>query len=177
MRLLITGFMVSTMVMACKADTKPQKLTEIATAETAAKIKDIEANLVVPEGATAAETLLYATGADSTFKSMMVLSVDQMTSTFAQTGTNVDKAQLDQFVNIGYEEVDVMMPEIISDLGAVYEKHFSDEEMLEMAAFFQSGAGKKFIDKQQIIMSESVVVGEGIGQKLVERIQARLNEE
>lgn len=162
--------------MACKGETAKERLTEISPEATAEKIKNIDAKVVIPEGATAAETLLYATGADATFKSMMILSVDQMTSAFAQTGTNVDKTQMDQFVKVGYEEVDDMMPEIISDLGEVYENHFSDEEMLKMAAFFQSGTGKKFIDKQQIIMSESVSVGEDIGQKLVSRIQVRMNE-
>lgn len=177
MRLLIMGLLAPVFLLACKGETTTEKLTEVAPEVTAEKIKNVEAKVVIPEGATAAETLLYATGSDATFKSMMILSVDQMTTAFAQTGAEVDKAYMDRFVKIGYEEVDDMMPEIISSLGKTYENHFTDEEMLEMAAFFQSGPGKKFIEKQQVLMSESVSVGEGIGQKLVARIQARLNEE
>lgn len=176
MRSLILGLIVSMGLLACKGESPKVKISEVATQDTIEKIKNIEAKVDIPDGATAAETLLYATGADASFKSMMVLSVDQMVNSYAQSGENISQAELDKLVKIGNEEVDIMMPEIISDLGKVYENHFTDEEMLNMAAFFQSGAGLKFIEKQQAITGEAITVGEGIGQKLVQRIQERLGE-
>lgn len=134
-RPVLMSLLLTTILVGCKAETVNEMTDVVKTEETVEKIQSLT-SVSVPDAATAAETLLYATGADITFKSMMILSVDEMMRAVSQSGQKVDKAELDRMVQIGNAEVEDMLPEIISDLGEIYEKHFTDAEMLEMAAFF-----------------------------------------
>ena len=56
----------------------------------------------------------------------------------------------------------------------IYAKHFSREDIRGLITFYKSPAGKKFIDKQETIMKESMEIGMAWGHEVSKKIEAEL---
>jgi hypothetical protein len=69
--------------------------------------------------------------------------------------------------------VDMLVP--------IYVKHLSDKEMKSIIDFYESPAGQALVEKQPLIMQESMAVGQQWGmelsQKVVQKIQARRSQQ
>jgi uncharacterized protein len=59
--------------------------------------------------------------------------------------------------------------DIISLTVPVYQKHFSEEDLLETIAFYKTAAGQRLIAKLPIVVQESTLVGQQWGQELAKR--------
>lgn len=61
-------------------------------------------------------------------------------------------------VLLSEEEVNNLRNDMYQDLlkiyKPIYKKHFSLQELIEMTTFFESGIGKKFVDKTPVMMQE-----------------------
>jgi uncharacterized protein len=66
---------------------------------------------------------------------------------------------------------------LVSMIVPIYDKHFTEEDIKAMIAFYESPVGKKMIEKLPLIMQESMVAGqqwaEEIGQKVQEKQQSK----
>jgi uncharacterized protein len=51
----------------------------------------------------------------------------------------------------------------------VYQKHFSEEDLLETIAFYKTPAGQRLIAKLPTVVQESTLVGQQWGQELAKR--------
>lgn len=60
--------------------------------------------------------------------------------------------------------------ELVDLIVPIYAKHFSEEEIQQALAFYRSPAGRKMIQKQPLVMQESMAVGQEWGRKLAERV-------
>ncbi|HET6251639.1 MAG TPA: DUF2059 domain-containing protein [Tepidisphaeraceae bacterium] len=58
----------------------------------------------------------------------------------------------------------------------VYEKHFTDEEILELIKFYESPIGKKLAHEQPLMMQESMQAGQKWGQELGMKIARKMQE-
>lgn len=56
----------------------------------------------------------------------------------------------------------------------IYAKHFGREDIRDLISFYKSPAGKKFIDKQEILMKESMAIGMAWGQEVSKKIESEL---
>lgn len=56
----------------------------------------------------------------------------------------------------------------------IYAKHFSREDIRGLITFYKSPTGKKFIDKQETIMKESMAIGMAWGQEVSKKIESEL---
>mgnify|MGYP001303445289 FL=1 len=86
-------------------------------------------------------------------------------------------------VILNKEEIEELRGGMYEDLlkiyTPIYKKNFSEEELNEMTMFFESGIGKKFVEKSpemlQEVMPETTKWGMGLGLKIQELIQKKRN--
>ncbi|KAA1150028.1 DUF2059 domain-containing protein [Pseudoalteromonas sp. FUC4] len=62
----------------------------------------------------------------------------------------------------------------------VYDKHFSEQEIADMLAFYKTDTGQKILEKMPVVMQESMQMSQGLIQDAMPKIQAiagKLSEE
>lgn len=99
--------------------------------------------------------------------------MEQMTVTLKETYkknyADVDPKFWDEF----FKE---MSADLINMIVPIYDKHFTEEDIKGMIAFYETPAGKKMVEKLPMIMQESMTVGQEWGRQLGEKILARMKE-
>ena len=66
--------------------------------------------------------------------------------------------------------------ELISLIVPIYDKHFSEEDIDQIIAFYKTPVGIKLISSMSTIMQESMQVGEKWGQKISEQVLEEMKE-
>lgn len=66
--------------------------------------------------------------------------------------------------------------EFLNSIAAVYARHFTEEELKQLAAFYETPLGKKVIGSLPAIYQECFSVGASAGRDLVQRALERLKE-
>jgi hypothetical protein len=56
----------------------------------------------------------------------------------------------------------------------IYEKHLTEEDVDGLIAFFSSPVGRRFVEKQPLILADSMKVGEAWGAKLADQVLSDL---
>ena len=64
--------------------------------------------------------------------------------------------------------VDIVVP--------IYDRHFSEDEVRGVLAFYETPVGKRLLEKQPVIMQESMQAGQEWGRILAQKAAARLKE-
>lgn len=59
----------------------------------------------------------------------------------------------------------------------VYERHFSAEELQALLRFFETPAGRAFLEKQPVIQQESMEAGQALGEKIGREVAEKLQAE
>jgi uncharacterized protein len=65
---------------------------------------------------------------------------------------------------------------LVSMIIPIYEKYYTDEEILQMIAFYETPLGKKVIATLPFIMKESMEIGQEWGKQVGEKVYLRLKE-
>ena len=58
----------------------------------------------------------------------------------------------------------------------VYEKNFSDDDIVQLIAFYQTPVGKKIVEKMPVIMQESMQIGAAWGKQMGEKVMEKLKQ-
>jgi hypothetical protein len=73
--------------------------------------------------------------------------------------------------------VKAVRPEDLTDLIVpIYDKHFSEEDIDQIIAFYNSPIGKKLISEMPMIMQESMSAGQAWGKQLAGKVASELKE-
>ncbi len=59
-------------------------------------------------------------------------------------------------------------------LSPVYQKHFSEEDLIRIIAFYETPIGRKLAEKTPIITQESMQAGQQWGMKIAQRVTEKL---
>lgn len=59
----------------------------------------------------------------------------------------------------------------------IYERHFNQKELQALLDFFETPAGRAFLDKQPIIQQESMEAGQALGEKIGGEVAKQLQAE
>lgn len=114
-------------------------------------------------------------------------SVDSVTELMDKTGTGEMAVQamnqmlpvIKQMVPEASEEFwaefmkEVNPEDLVTMIIPIYQKHFSQEDIDAVNAFYDTKAGKNFISSQPLIMQESMVVGQAWSQAIVQKVIAK----
>ncbi|MGL6275643.1 DUF2059 domain-containing protein [Aeromonas dhakensis] len=63
-----------------------------------------------------------------------------------------------------------------AEVAAIYRKHFTEAELKELIAFYQSPVGKKSLDTMPAIFQESSLVGKSLAERNMPALQTMLDE-
>ncbi|WP_323973541.1 DUF2059 domain-containing protein [Aeromonas hydrophila] len=63
-----------------------------------------------------------------------------------------------------------------TEVAAIYRKHFTEAELKQLIAFYQSPIGKKSLDTMPAIFQESSLVGQSLAERNMPALQAMLDE-
>ncbi len=66
------------------------------------------------------------------------------------------------------------LPELVESMMPVYAEHFTKSELVALAEFYKSPAGKKFAEKQPEILQASMTAGAKWGEKIGREVMQRL---
>ncbi len=93
-----------------------------------------------------------------------------MLKAFKDIYPNVETSVWDEFAKEikGEEMVNLVIP--------IYAKYFTEEDMKDMIAFYKSPVGKKLVEKQPLIVQESMQAGQVLGREIGERVTKKLQE-
>ena len=65
--------------------------------------------------------------------------------------------------------------ELVQKLVAVYSKHFTEQEIVDLLNFYNTSTGKKMIDKMPVILQESMEIGRKWGIELAQKIEEEIS--
>lgn len=99
-----------------------------------------------------------------------IQAMKNMVSIFKQSYGNVG----DEFWNEFLKEVSA--DELIGLLVPIYDKYYTEEDVTQLIAFYQSPLGKKMVQVLPGINQESMVAGQEWGKRLSEKVVNRLKE-
>ena len=111
--------------------------------------------------------LLIATGAGK----MGVQAMQQMINSIKIQNPNVPSDYFDKLM----EEADPN--ELIEISIPSYDKHMTHDDIKQLLKFYNSPIGKKLIEKQPLILRDSMIVGQKWGMELNRRIQERIKDD
>ncbi|MDD9224644.1 DUF2059 domain-containing protein [Aeromonas hydrophila] len=63
-----------------------------------------------------------------------------------------------------------------TEVAAIYRKHFTEAELKQLIAFYQSPVGKKSLDTMPALFQESSLVGQSLAERNMPALQAMLDE-
>lgn len=67
--------------------------------------------------------------------------------------------------------------ELVEMIIPIYQKHFSQEDIDAVNAFYDTKAGQNFIKSQPIIMQESMIAGQAWSQGIVQKVMIKAQSE
>lgn len=101
---------------------------------------------------------------------MGVQVMKTMLDSFKASGLVLPDNLVDEFLD------EVQFSELLEQIVPIYEKHLSHQDVKELIKFFQSPVGQKLIEKQPLIIQESMVVGMKWGQDISAKFLEKLKE-
>lgn len=110
--------------------------------------------------------LLEVTGSTSLSKQM----IDNIVEMYKQSYSDVQQTFWEEFRKEANAE------ELQSQIIPIYEKYYTEEELTQLIAFYESPLGRKVVQSLPQILQESMKVGEVWGKALGERVYKKLVE-
>ena len=71
---------------------------------------------------------------------------------------------------------EVKAEDITNMIIPIYDKYYTESDIDQLIAFYNSPIGKKMISTMPQVMQESMVVGQAWGKQIIEKVQAKLKE-
>jgi len=99
---------------------------------------------------------------------MVTTMIEQMIDVYKQQGLLIDAKLMDELK----KEADVTS--LMDRMVPLYEKYYTEGEINQLLAFYNSPLGKKTIAVMPQLTQESMQIGAEWGQKVMERVRAKL---
>ncbi len=122
---------------------------------------------------------LELTGATKTGTQMAGLVVNSVFAGFKQANPEIPDRAIESVKDVLNKEFSRMFegPDgLMEKMVAIYEKHFTRDDVKAMIAFYSSDAGKKVVSELPGLVQESAALGQEWTMKNMPRIQAAIEE-
>lgn len=123
-----------------------------------------------------AHKIIDISGAGHAFDPIVPSVFQQTFSIFIQQNPDLQKPLADT-MNALRPEFEKRQPEVIEILARAYASHFTEAEMKEILAFYNTATGKKLVSDLPKVLQESFVEAKEWGTKISEQVTMRLREE
>lgn len=129
-----------------------------------------------PAAIAAARALMDAAGATRQFDAVVPALVHQMTDIFVQQQPAHEKTIREAFTGIAVR-MSERKDELLVEIAKLYAQQFSIGELQELTQFFTSDVGKRFVDKQLVILPQSMAIGQRWGARIGSEVDAEMRKE
>jgi hypothetical protein len=129
-----------------------------------------------PSHLAAARALVIACGMSRSFSIIIPQFMDQIASSLAQTRPEIAK-DLKAVLTQLKPEFDRQADEMVDIAAQIYVKQLSEQELKAADAFFESPAGKKYVETQPAFLTEVVTAMQGWQGKVSTDMMTRVREE
>ena len=123
-----------------------------------------------------ARDVVLASGATRAFDGVIPSILQQSLSVFVQQNPDLQKDLTESIKTIA-PGLEKRASEIIDIIAKVYATRFSQAELKEILAFYQSAVGKKFVTQLPSVLEESFVKTQEWGGKISEEVVQQLRAE
>jgi hypothetical protein len=107
-----------------------------------------------------AEAILEVTNAAGAMKSGFIATIEPMIASMKKQGMP-DAAALEMTAALGeWFDAEIKWADIKPKMVDLYVKEFSEQDLKELLAFYQTPVGKKAINKLPIVMRQGAVIGQ-----------------
>ena len=114
--------------------------------------------------------LLELTGADQLMDQMFALMMPQIISVVRAANPDIPEEILLDLQKRGADEFHKSMPEFNDLMVDLYLRYFTEQEILDLIAFYETPTGRKTISVMPSLMQESMVLGSAFGRTVGERV-------
>ena len=128
-----------------------------------------------PEAMTAARSLVTTLGLSDQYKALLPVILLSLKPVLTQERPEMERA----FDAVLPKMAEVYAPyytAMVDAAAAVYANTFTVDELRDIEVFYSRPAGKKLLEKSQVIAQQSTQVGQETGRKATEALRARLTE-
>jgi hypothetical protein len=129
-----------------------------------------------PESTAAAKELIDTINLANQFKNLVPVIMKNLKPAIVQGRSNVDR-DYDAMMPVLLEAFQTRIGELTDALAIIYSSNFSAEELRTVTAFYKTPAGQKFLQKQPLLVQQTMTAGQKFGQSIAEDMQKRMIEE
>jgi uncharacterized protein len=129
-----------------------------------------------PSQLAAARTLVTASGLSRSFTIIIPQFMDQIAQSLTQTRPEIAK-DLNAVLTQLKPEFDRQGDEMINIAAQIYAKQMSEQDLKSADAFFESPAGKKYVETQPTFLTEVITAMQGWQGKISTDMMTRVREE
>jgi hypothetical protein len=123
-----------------------------------------------------AKQLLTVTSATTVFNPLIAGVVEQARLLYLQQNPGLGK-DLNEIATKMRADLQPRFAELIDAMAKLYADAFTEQEMKDILAFYQSPAGKKLLDQQPKLVDASMSFAQDWANKLSEEVTAKMREE
>jgi hypothetical protein len=125
---------------------------------------------------TVAKQLVDVTGATALFSPLIAGVVEQSKLLYLQQNPMLQK-DLNEIAAQMRTELEPRFAEITNEVAKEYATHFTEQELKDILAFYQSAAGKKMLQQQPVVVNNSMRFAQDWANKLSTEVTAKMRDE
>lgn len=129
-----------------------------------------------PETLAAAKELMVASKMVENTKLVFPTIMQQLKPLIVRGNPLVER-DYDALVPVMQSAMESNLQAFLDEGAKIYARHFTAEEMRQVANFYRTPAGAKFVQKQPEVAKESMAMGQRFGQAMAQDFQKRMTEE
>jgi hypothetical protein len=129
-----------------------------------------------PEALAAAKELMAVSQMTDQLKQILPAVIQQMKPLIARGNPAIER-DFDAFAPVMQAAMESRLQAFVNEGAKIYARHFTAEELQQVANFYRTPAGAKFIREQPAVMKESMTLGQQWGQVIGEEVGKRIIEE
>lgn len=95
--------------------------------------------------------------------------VPQLIQLITASNPNLPKSEINELMSFLESVLKQEVPRLLDMLVPIYAKHFTHEDIQGLIKFYQSPLGSKLVQKQKLVLPESMKVGEIWGQQVAQK--------
>jgi uncharacterized protein len=127
-----------------------------------------------PEAIAAAHDLMSVTKPERQFGSILPALFQSFRTAIAQNRPDIEK-QYDAMTPIFNQIAQQRLSELTDKIAIIYASNFTVDELHDIAAFYRSPTGQKFVTQQAIIAQQSLLAGQQFGQEVARDVQQQMS--
>ena len=127
-----------------------------------------------PEAIAAARDLMTVTKPEQQFKSILPALFQSFKAAIVQNRPDIEK-QYDAMIPVFNQIAQQRLSELTDKIAVIYASNFTVSELHDIAAFYRSPTGQKFVAQQPVIAQQSLMVGQQFGQEVARDVQQQMS--